>query len=514
MKPYLRDGNRSSGEEVFFPAPTKGLRTDSPLLGLAPEFAYVLDNMVVQPDGLVSRRGASLWAQGAPGTLPSLMVYNSATVSEMFVKTSEGIFNVSAAGLVGSAVHTSTAGDASAVNMATSAGQFLWIVNGVDDVALYDGDTWADLNDTSTPALTGVESSDLIHATVYRQRLFALARNFLGFYYLPVDSIAGAMTGFRIGSLCSKGGYAVSQATWTVDGGEGQDDFYAIATSEGQVVVFFGNNPGDLAAWDLRGVYDLGRPVGKNCFVKFGGDLLYLSEDGVVPMSAALVTASVNKGQFLSRYVAPSLQRDISLFLNSFGWGIYLVPSRALVIVNVPSDPSRQYVYNTQTKAWSTFSGWDALSWAMYNGQPYFINREGDVLAAFSTASDDGALIRYQVKTAFNRFQKMRKIRPTLARPFIAQDIGSSYFLGFAHDFENNYVGSTFETVSGSAALWDTALWDVSLWGGGFRLQNNWRTIPARSGVALSIELSGASATGSTVFLGSDLKISEHGLVF
>ena len=514
MRPYPRDNNRSTGDEVFFEPPIRGLRTDSSLIGLSPGYAFELDNMVVQPDGLVTRRGVSAWATGVTGTLPTLLAYNSGTQSKLFVKSSAGVFDVSAAGAVGAAVHAGTAGDSSYVNFGTSGGQFLLAVNGVDDPILYNGTAWTDLDGASTPAMTGATTSNLQQVCVYRQRLFFTAVGALGFYYLPVDSVAGALTLFRIGSICSKGGYAVAQATRTVDGGEGQDDYYAIATSEGQVAIFFGNDPGNLSAWDLRGVYDLGRPISKHCFLKFGGDLLYLSEDGVVPMSAALITDKVNKYQYLSKDIAPSIQQDISRFRASYGWTMLTVPDRALLIVNVPSSPPKQYVYQTQSRAWSTFSGWDALSWATYGGVPYFVDSAGTVQQAFATAGDNGGLIRWKVRTAFNRFKKMRQIRPILVRPFIAQDTPSTYFLGMAADFQESYFGSQILGAGGSAGLWDSGLWDVALWGGGFRLQNQWRTLPTVDGVAVSMEVSGASQLGATVFLGADLKLSEHGLVF
>lgn len=50
--------------------------------------------------------------------------------------------------------------------------------------------------------------------------------------------------------------------TWTLDSGEGLDDYLVVTTSEGQVGVFRGTDPTSVATWGLVGVWNLGEPIG------------------------------------------------------------------------------------------------------------------------------------------------------------------------------------------------------------------------------------------------------------
>jgi hypothetical protein len=60
--------------------------------------------------------------------------------------------------------------------------------------------------------------------------------------------------------------------TWTVDGGDGPDDRAVFVTSEGEVIVYQGTNPSSATTWAKIGSYYIGKPLGRRCLEKFGGD--------------------------------------------------------------------------------------------------------------------------------------------------------------------------------------------------------------------------------------------------
>src|SRR5690606_31868092 len=120
-------------------------------------------------------------------------------------------------------------------------------------------------------------------------------RNSMDLWYLPVSSIAGAAEAIPMGQIFRRGGHIVTVQTWTVDAGEGADDMLVILSSNGEVAVYQGYDPTDASAWKLVGVFYLGRPVGQRPCIKFGGDLLIICEDGVFPLSTALMSADVNR---------------------------------------------------------------------------------------------------------------------------------------------------------------------------------------------------------------------------
>ncbi|MFK5282932.1 hypothetical protein ACI3PL_25530, partial [Lacticaseibacillus paracasei] len=60
----------------------------------------------------------------------------------------------------------------------------------------------------------------------------------------------------------------------SMDAGDGLDDKCVFVSSEGEVAVYEGTNPGSAADWRKAGVYQITRPLGQNAKVSAGGDLL------------------------------------------------------------------------------------------------------------------------------------------------------------------------------------------------------------------------------------------------
>lgn len=514
MKRYPRDGNRSGGELATIAAPVKGLRTNSALIGLAPEYALQLDNLICQPDALVSRLGCTSWATGWTGTAPVLMSYNANAGNELFLTTSEGLWDITSSGAVGSSLMARTAGRGRSINFGTSAGHFLYYVNGVDKPLLYNGTNWTEIDGSSTPALTGVTTTTLANVISYRERLFFLSVGELGFRYLATDSVGGALTLFRIGSLLNHGGQAIGIASWSIDGGDGQDDLFVIATSEGEVLIFSGSNPGDANNWVPRGRFELGRPVSRDCFVKLAGDLLYLSEDGVFPLSRALMSVVVNRSKSITRDIEPTMVSAVRTYGNNDGWGMLVVPRWGLVLINVPEASAKQYVFSTLSNGWSRFTGWNARHWHNHNGDTYFASTD-TVYKAFEGTTDGGQPIRWSMRTSYQVLTNgFNKPMPELVRPLIAFTQPAAYSVGFARDYKDQYLLENIPAGStGSTGIWNTSLWNAALWGGGFVLQDGWYTIPAPDGLAVSMEMSGQLTTSSVVILGANIKYARAGAI-
>ena len=142
--------------------------------------------------------------------------------------------------------------------------------------------------------ITGVNSNTLININMCQNRLFFVQKNSMTFWYLPVESIGGAALDFPLGSIARSGGFLQAMGTWTLDAGYGVDDLSAFVTSMGEVIVYKGTNPSDSNAWSEVGVWQMGQTFSRRCFFKFGGDLLLLTQDGLVPMSAALQSSRLD----------------------------------------------------------------------------------------------------------------------------------------------------------------------------------------------------------------------------
>ena len=495
-------------------APVKGLNTQTALAGLGQDFAITLDNWICQPDSLVSRLGATSHATGFASAPKTLFMHSSATGVETFAACASGIFDVSGTGAIGAAVAACTSGYGKAVNFGISSGQYVYFCNGVDTPKLYNGTTWVSVTGASAPAITGPTTTNLIDVETYRQRLYFLHKDYLGFYYLPADSVGGAAAAFNIGSLCRLGGKVVAHATWSIDAGSGPDDAYVLATSEGEVVVFRGNDPAVPANWVYVGTYFIGKPLGQNCFAKFGGDLLYLCENGLIPASSITQGVTQNYRQALTLNIQPTIAAAAQVYGANLGWQVVVYPKLNLILINVPvsSTMSLQYVYNTMSKAWSTFSNWNAASFVSSNGALYFST--GTLVAqAFNGYADFGANIEATCDTSYNRFRTRSQLQLSLIRALFASTGPVGYTIGVARDFSGNYKESTFSANGTTAGLWDSGLWDTAIWGGGFELRKDWITIASRGGLALSTRFKVATKTSSVVLLALDYKFAEQGLV-
>lgn len=478
-----------------FPAPVKGWNTvDSPAQ-MDPRFALRLDNWYPRGTYLEIRKGASEWAYGVTGNVESLLPYSPQSgADKLFAAGGANIYDASAGGNVGAAVQAGlTNGKWQSVNYAAaSATHYLVAVNGADNMRYYDGAAWTTITGASVPAITGPNTNTFIHVNVFKQRLYFVPINKLSFYYLPATAVGGVATEFVLGSYFKEGGYLMAMATWTIDAGNGIDDLAVFWTSEGEVAVFKGSNPGDPADWELVGVFFIGKPIGRRCFVKFGGDMLALTQTGVFPLSKALLSTTLNREEAMSYFIDPTFRSLYSLYGSTWGWDITVWPAQTMLVVNVPNATEpQQLIFNYETRAWCRFTGWTAYCFCEWQGNLYW-GGAGDVRLAWnglydSTQSTAAAVVA-DAKQAFIYVDGRKTTKSfTAARPYLAVDAQLEFLLGLNVDFEDiPPVGVATYTVTGSS-LWDSAVWDSSLWGGGQVIQKQWKSPTAKVGQCVAV---------------------------
>ena len=73
-----------------------------------------------------------------------------------------------------------------------------------------------------------------------------------------------------------------------MNAGDGLGEKCVFVTTEGELLVFTGTDPTSVTNWRQEGRYDISRPLGKNAHQQLAGDVLILTVDGVVPLSAAI----------------------------------------------------------------------------------------------------------------------------------------------------------------------------------------------------------------------------------
>jgi hypothetical protein len=514
-KPY--PVNEADAGTTTRPAPVGGWNARDSLANMSPLDAVVMDNIFPGTSDVSLRPGSIDWVTGIPSSPLSLMGYNSATGSKLFVSTADEIYDATITGAVGASVSSCTDGKWTSVNFANTAGSFLVMVNGVDDMKNFDGTTWTDIDAVSTPAITGVATNLLNNLCQHKRRLWFVQRETMDLWYLAVDAIAGAATKFPLGPLFSRGGHLVAVDTWTVDGGQGSDDLLVAVTSNGELAIYQGTDPSSTSTWALVGVYYIGQPVGRKCLTRYGGDLLYLSQQGLFPLSKLLLSATIDRQQALSNKIDGAFLDATSAYSLNYGWSATVFPNANLLLVNIPVSGlvlSYQYVMNNITKAWCRFTNWNATCWTVLGDDLYFAGGE-NVYKAWSSLADSGSPITGQVQQAYNSLGVNGQKEVVLVRPNVAVEGNATLALSLDADYKT-FGGSTQATFipQGTPAVWDVALWGTGVWDSGLTaVESKWLTVPNDLGYLYSLRLQLTTSSSRFSWTSTDFAVRRAGIL-
>lgn len=460
------------------PSPIEGWDAISPIAAMSPKRAVRLDNWFPQPDWIEIRKGHIIWSSTNGQPAETLATYNGISKKEMFAAASDQIFNVTAQGAGVSAVTGLTNARWQYVNFATTGGNFLYMVNGADVPQYYDGTSWL------TPTITGTSASDFIGINAFKNRLWFVPTASSDVWYLPVDSIQGAAVRFPLGGLFTKGGYVMAMGTWSLDAGNGPDDYAVFISSQGQVAIYQGTDPSTAANWNLVGVFDMGAPIGRRCMTKVGADIAIICIDGVLPLSKAMIferSAAVKVS--LTERIQRVMNQSARDYKENFGWQLISYPRGTRAILNVPlteNTEQQQYVMNTLSGAWCRFTGMNANCWELLNEDLYFGGNDGVIYKADTGGTDPGETFTADMMTAFNYYgQRGNQKRWMMCRPQLTTDGQVNPGLAFNVDFREDAPISTPATKAVVASLWDANNWDVSNWSGDVTTASNWTSVTA-----------------------------------
>lgn len=340
----------------------------------------------------------------------------------------------------------------------------------------------------------GADPSKFIQVNLFKNRLYFVEKNTLNAWYLPVDSISGELKPLYFGGIATQGGMLQAMGTWTLDAGQGADDYAVWATSMGEVIVFNGTDPSDPAAWTLKGVWQFGYVFNNRCFYKFGGDLLMMSQDGLIPLTGALQSSRLDPRVFITDKIYYEIAQQVQFNSERFGWQILYFAKPNMLIINIPdANGTKQFVMHNISKAWASFEGINANCWELMYDQCYF-GGDGYVGHFWESGSDDGEVISATCQQAYNYFDMPgQQKRFTLVRPTFFIDAGvPAYFAAINTDFNTeNFLGNVvFSPVFTNVGVWETAIWDQSVWGGTYVPYQAWtgvRGIGYSGGLNLSV---------------------------
>lgn len=462
-----------TAQTASIPASVGGWDTISGLAEMPENRAVSMDNWIPRTGWLEIRRGFQPHATGVGGAtdpVESLMAYNGDTPSgdRLFAASANKLWNVTTVGAAtdtGETSITSNRWQHTNFTNESSAQNYLVIANGADTPRIYNGTVWANVAWT----IAGYTSADVIQPYPHAGRLWLVLKDSNEVAYLPLGAIAGTATIFPLGAIMSEGGYVMAMASWTVDTRQTVSDYAVFITSRGQAIVYMGNNP--ATNWALVGVYDVGSPIGRRCFLKIGGDLAIISIEGILPMSQVLgIDRAALTNVSITNMISGAMAAATENYASNFGWQLISYPKGNLAILNVPqvvNETMVQFVMNTNTGAWCSFSGINANCWEILatDNSIYFGGNDGTVYEFDVGSGDDNTAITATVQTAFNYHGDKGRLKNwTLIRPIITSDGSIIPGVGLAVDFAQAGFVSTSTAADSTGATWDVSLWDVAIW--------------------------------------------------
>jgi hypothetical protein len=502
-----------------------------------------MSNLTPRQYGLEVRSGFKEYAYGFAGesngvraVIPYEGSVEAGTEDRLFVATREGIYNVSSSTTTpGSPVYTWTtktgdAGYCSYTSITLLGGKWLLICDAVNGYVAYEEDT----HTWSVPAVTNVSAGNLRFVTVWKNRVWFVEKDSGTAWYLGVGSVAGAATSVDFGNRFIAGGFLNSLWSFTRDAGQGIDDFLIVLSSAGDCLVYSGTDPDtDL---NLVGNWVLGKlPKGRRVAASVGGDLYVISSYGIISIAQVLNGVDLgDKPSYITGKITPMVSSDFAVYGDTRGWDLVNYTSAGLLVLVVPiasltDTPYRQYVMNTDTRAWTR---WDTIpmdSVGVWKGEFYFGSTtthgtSGGGVHKLSgnsdhqdiTVGDTGIPINSFLLTSYGSpGNKGNFLQVPTVRPFLAAIATPTYDVSAAYDFDLNdqlpSLPPTYDPVT-TGSVWDSTeyFWDTAVWTENYSLPVG--EVKGTYGigrfVALKLRMSSSS---QTTFLGFAISLLPGG---
>lgn len=482
--------NRNNAVPTSIPAPVGGWNTREALDAMPPEDAVLLDNWYPDTGSCRVRDGYSSHSTGVgSGAVETLAELYTGSTRKLIAASSTNLYDAS----------TSTA---SSIGGGFTSGRWqtenfngrLFLVNGQDAPQDYDGTT------LTATAWTGPTLTNLVGVNVFKNRLFFWESDSQDFWYAGVNAITGTLTQFPLSRVAGFGGNLVGMETWTIDGGNGLDDYAVFVLSSGDVVVYQGTDPGDATNWSLVGVYHIAPPINGRSVIKTAGDILIATRSDYVTLSSVLKSGQLGVASKMSGAVIEAVQNNGS----GFGWQAIEYKSLGAIIINVPLTDGtyQQHVMNAITGAWCRFTDIKAHCFGAFNNGLYF-GGDGGVVYQYGGTMDGASAINADARQAWNSFNTAMTKRLSAIRPIIRAQGTVSYSIAVDFDYRDSTIFPP-STSSAAGSAWDTSAWDTSAWSSEDEVNSRWQ-VQGGYGQALSTRLK-VSASQQIAWLRTDYR--------
>ena len=522
------------------PAPLKGVDARVSVVNAPPEVCSYAYNIMPAEGGMRVRRGFEEFAvitpisssEGVRAIVPYTTNGEIGSDDALFAVTEEGIWNVTAGGSIttrdvafpstgvaaGWGVFTSTSTDAGRQILFyadTAAGNGLWQYDDSDMPGTW---VWSKSKFTKPGSNDPEDANNVTFVTIHKQRMWVFEVDSDTAYYADtVGGIAGALEAFYFGGKFKHGGHLSGLYNWTVDGGEGVDDYLVAVSSSGDVIVYAGSDPSGTD-WSTVGTYYIGDvPEGVRVGTEIGGDLHLLSRFGVVAMSDLIKGVDVKDSSSVTTTypIAPFIREAMRESANKYGWGIDYQVGTGSLVINSPTRNNGidvQYVMTVTTGGWGFWRGVPMLNNESYKGITYFGTRDNRVMSMDSD-TDEGEAIEYSMLTSSQNMGSPAVFkRATHVRPDWRAVESPVYSAKILYDYDITEIALPKGTPVATGALWDFSIWDIAIWGAGAVESHHNATGAWGVGRTFAVALTG-KASKPTTLLSFDIMWNTGGVL-
>lgn len=443
------------------PLPVLGWNTKDPINSMDMRYAAALDNLIPKEHYLELRKGYKVYCpfDRAPAFLTT---YEYGSLKHLLCACGGYFYKVD------------QSGEKIKLNQSPFSFDYwqdlrykgrVYLFNGQDAPQVYDGETLQNAEFSASEEYSAdFEAAKIFAGVLHSNRLFLLEKNSLKFWYTKdAGAVRGEVTPFDLSMIAKHGGTLAAAAQISP---LSEESLIGFLTTNGEFIVYAGDNPGEISAWALKARIKIPKPLGPNCFEEFYGETAYLSQEGCFLLSQLLQTAATNKRAEISDKINTAIGEYQSRYTQP-GWQIKHSPQERWLIVNIPARGGAvQHVMNTETGAWCRFTGINANCFAVLENKLYFAgaSKSGQGLFVFDNVYNDAA-----AQTPWNWQTPYTNFNNPLVKRILESNILLKANSNFVFDFSVSadfvpaskiYSGGVNEDFS----KWDAAVWDLSKW--------------------------------------------------
>jgi len=452
-------------------------------------------NLVPYDYGMKVRPGyrehqIGLGGLGVRTIIPFEGVASDGADDRLFAVTNEGIYDVTIGGAAPIlkatfANQTVNAGWGTYSHYVTDAGDtILYYADSKNGLFEYDSLTNIFVAVTQADFTGGIITENINFVVVYKQRIWFIEEEKNNAWYLGIGAKQGACTPFFFDSKFRHGGALTGLFNWSVDGGEGLDDYLVAVSRGGDVLPYNGTDPSDENTWSLHGTYYIGEtPVGPGVGIQTGGTLFLLSITGLNDMNLLLQGVDselsghrVDSPNITSK-IAERIRARMVQSLDTYGWNVKLIPSEGGLLVNSPDilpGDRLQYQYNFSAHGWGFWRDAPIISFDSYKGVIIFGDGDGRVLVMDAFADNvllnpvedvNGIPITFNVLTGYSPFDTeglFKRVHRIRADFVSTGDLSYTCQPRYDYDLSEAELSVAPPVVDGGT--WDAAVWDADVW--------------------------------------------------